>query len=99
MLRFCCSYVMINKNLDEKPNFTYLATIINNNTTMQKEGTVKFFNETKGFGFIVPAETGEEDVFVHSSGLIDQIRENDKVEYEVERGKKGLNAVNVKVVY
>jgi CspA family cold shock protein len=66
---------------------------------MQKEGTVKFFNETKGFGFIVPAEAGEEDVFVHSSGLIDQIRENDKVQYEVERGKKGLNAVNVKVVY
>ncbi|NQV75553.1 MULTISPECIES: cold-shock protein [Daejeonella] len=62
------------------------------------EGTVKFFNETKGFGFIVPAD-GSEDVFVHSSGLIDQIRENDKVEYEVERGKKGLNAVNVKVVY
>ena len=51
------------------------------------EGTVKFFNETKGFGFIVPAD-GSEDVFVHSSGLIDQIRENDKVEYEVERGKK-----------
>jgi CspA family cold shock protein len=62
------------------------------------EGTVKFFNETKGFGFIVPAD-GSEDVFVHSSGLIDQIRENDKVDYEVERGKKGLNAVNVKVVY
>lgn len=65
---------------------------------MQKEGTVKFFNETKGFGFIIPADQSE-DVFVHSSGLIDQIRENDKVEYEVERGKKGLNAVNVKVVY
>ncbi len=64
---------------------------------MQKEGTVKFFNETKGFGFIVPAD-GTEDVFVHSTGLIDQVRENDKVQYDVERGKKGLNAVNVKVV-
>jgi CspA family cold shock protein len=64
---------------------------------MSKEGTVKFFNETKGFGFIIPAD-GSEEVFVHSSGLIDQIRENDKVDYEVERGKKGMNAVNVKVI-
>lgn len=64
---------------------------------MQKEGTVKFFNETKGFGFIIP-ESGESEIFVHSSGLIDQIRENDRVQYEVEQGKKGLNAVNVKVV-
>jgi CspA family cold shock protein len=61
------------------------------------QGTVKFFNETKGFGFIKPSDSGE-DIFVHSSGLIDQIRENDKVEYEVEKGKKGLNAVNVKVL-
>ena len=62
---------------------------------MQK-GTVKFFNETKGFGFITPNSGGSE-VFVHSSGLIDGIRENDSVEYEVEQGKKGPNAVNVKV--
>ena len=62
---------------------------------MQK-GTVKFFNETKGFGFITPSSGGSE-VFVHSSGLIDGIRENDTVEYEVEQGKKGPNAVNVKV--
>lgn len=59
-------------------------------------GTVKFFNETKGFGFITPS-TGGSEVFVHSSGLIDGIRENDTVEYEVEQGKKGPNAVNVKV--
>ena len=59
-------------------------------------GTVKFFNETKGFGFITPSAGGSE-VFVHSSGLIDSIRENDSVEYEVEQGKKGPNAVNVKV--
>ena len=58
------------------------------------QGTVKFFNETKGFGFITPSDSGA-DIFVHSSGLVDQIRENDKVEYEEERGKKGMNAVNV----
>ena len=67
------------------------------NIVMQKEGTVKFFNETKGFGFIVPKD-GSQDIFVHSSGLIDEIRENDQVEFEVENGRKGLNAVNVKVI-
>lgn len=60
------------------------------------KGTVKFFNQTKGFGFISPLEGGEE-IFVHSTGLIDNIRENDTVEYEVEQGRKGLNAVKVKV--
>ena len=62
-----------------------------------QEGTVKFFNETKGFGFIKPANGGPE-IFVHVSGLIDEIRENDRVSYEVQNGKKGLNAVNVKVI-
>ncbi|QRR00252.1 cold-shock protein [Dyadobacter sandarakinus] len=61
------------------------------------KGTVKFFNETKGFGFIAP-ENGGADVFVHTSGLIDDIRENDSVSYEVENGRKGLNAVNVTVI-
>jgi CspA family cold shock protein len=61
------------------------------------EGTVKFFNGTKGFGFIKPSDSGE-DIFVHSSGLIDEIRENDHVEFDVEEGKKGLNAVNVRVL-
>jgi len=61
-----------------------------------QSGTVKFFNETKGFGFIVPTN-GDSEIFVHSTGLMDQIRENDSVEYEVENGKKGLNAVNVKL--
>jgi CspA family cold shock protein len=61
------------------------------------KGTVKFFNETKGFGFIVEEGSNEEH-FVHVSGLIDEIRENDAVEFELQEGKKGLNAVNVKVV-
>lgn len=60
-----------------------------------KTGTVKFFNESKGFGFI-KTESGEE-IFVHVSGLIDKIRENDTVEFEEQQGKKGLNAVNVKL--
>lgn len=64
---------------------------------MQKEGTVKFFNTTKGFGFISQSDT-RNDIFVHSTGLIDQIRENDKVTFDVEEGRKGLNAVNVKVI-
>lgn len=61
------------------------------------QGTVKFFNESKGFGFIKPSDSTA-DIFVHSSGLIDEIRENDEVEYDEERGKKGMNAVNVKRV-
>jgi cold shock protein len=62
-----------------------------------QEGTVKFFNDTKGFGFITPANGGP-DIFVHVSGLIDEIRENDNVSYEVENGKKGLNATQVRVI-
>jgi cold shock protein len=61
------------------------------------KGTVKFFNDTKGFGFIAP-EDGGDDIFVHVSGLNDDIRENDSVSYEVENGRKGLNAVNVTVI-
>ncbi|MCB9315962.1 MAG: cold shock domain-containing protein [Lewinellaceae bacterium] len=59
-------------------------------------GTVKFFNETKGFGFIVDDSTKEE-IFVHVSGLIDNIREGDQVTFETQRGKKGMNAVNVQL--
>lgn len=59
-----------------------------------RTGTVKFFNDSKGFGFIT-TENSQEDIFVHSSGLVEPIRENDKVQFEVERGKKGMNAVKV----
>jgi len=62
-----------------------------------KKGTVKFFNETKGFGFITEENSGT-DYFVHISGLIDEIKQGDEVEFELTEGKKGLNAVNVKVI-
>ena len=61
-----------------------------------KEGKVKFFNDTKGFGFIKDANDDKE-YFVHVTGLIDEIRENDVVSFELQEGKKGLNAVNVKL--
>jgi CspA family cold shock protein len=61
-----------------------------------KEGTVKFFNETKGFGFVKETET-EKEYFVHVSGLVDQVRENDQITFELKEGKKGLNAVNVRL--
>lgn len=60
-------------------------------------GTVKFFNTSKGFGFITPDEGGK-DVFVHQNGLVDEIYEGDKVSYDVQEGPKGLNATNVKKV-
>ena len=59
-------------------------------------GTVKFFNESKGFGFIVDNASGEE-IFVHISGLVDNVREGDVVTFSAERGKKGMNAVDVKI--
>jgi cold shock protein len=62
-----------------------------------KEGKVKFFNATKGFGFITPSD-GSADIFVHETGLIDEIRDNDHVEFETEQGRKGINAVHVKVI-
>lgn len=64
---------------------------------MQKEGTVKFFNNQKGFGFISQNDNRAE-LFVHITGLIDEIRENDQVSYDVAEGKKGPNAINVKVI-
>ncbi len=59
-----------------------------------KTGTVKFFNNAKGFGFIA-SDDGQE-LFVHVTGIVDQIRDGDKVTFDIAEGKKGLNAVNVK---
>jgi len=62
-----------------------------------RKGTVKFFNDEKGYGFIVDRET-RDSIFVHANGLIDQIRDNDRVTFEVEMGQKGPNAVAVKLI-
>ena len=59
------------------------------------KGTVKFFDESKGFGFIIDDESKTE-YFVHVTGLIDEINEGDSVEFELQEGRKGLNAINVK---
>ena len=59
-------------------------------------GTVKFFNDSKGFGFI-KEENSEQEYFVHVSGLVNEVRENDKVTFDLQEGRKGLNAVNVKL--
>jgi CspA family cold shock protein len=60
-------------------------------------GKVKFFDEKKGFGFILEKETGKE-YFVHATGLVDRIQENDDVDFELTQGKKGLNAIDVKLI-
>jgi len=62
-----------------------------------KNGTVKFFNDTKGFGFIVEDGSSKE-YFVHATGLVDEIAQGDEVEFELTEGRRGLNAINVKVV-
>ena len=59
-------------------------------------GKVKFFNDSKGFGFIKDANS-EKEYFVHVSGLVDEVREGDEVTFDLQEGRKGLNAVNVKL--
>jgi len=66
------------------------------NFFLMSTGTVKFFNEAKGFGFIVD-NSSKEEVFVHATGLIDNIREGDVVTFNTEDGKKGINAIDVKI--
>ena len=92
---FIQSIIMIRKFISKIINKK--VEIINNKVEIMKEGTVKFFNQSKGFGFIQPTDSNE-DVFVHQSGLIDQIREDDKVKFETEMGKKGINAINVELI-
>ncbi len=75
---------------------TFAGLLIISIYTM-KEGKVKFFNESKGYGFIKDVESDEE-YFVHVSGLIDKIKEDDDVTFELTEGRKGLNAVNVKLI-
>ena len=68
-----------------------------NKTNTMKEGTVKFYNNSKGFGFI-KLNDSEKEVFVHSSNLIDDIRENDKVKFDLVEGDRGMSAVKVSLV-
>lgn len=88
-------YQLGSESREKKSGFSTLANPFNQVTYMQ--GIVKFFNEAKGFGFI-KLNGSNEDIFVHSSGLIDRIRQNDKVEFEQENGKKGLTAVRVRTI-
>lgn len=76
--------------------FTFFVTFAKINKLIMNTGTVKFFNDTKGYGFIKEDETDKE-YFVHVSGLVDEISENDKVTFDLEEGRKGLNATNVKL--
>ncbi len=76
----------------------FINKLINNKRVeVMKEGTVKFFNEAKGFGFIKMNDS-DQDVFVHSTNLIDNIREDDRVQFDVEQGEKGLSAIKVRVM-
>jgi len=75
--------------------FGFFAYLFDYNYKSMGKGTVKFFNETKGFGFIKEDESNKE-YFVHVSGLVDQVKENDEVTFELEEGRKGLMAVSVK---
>ena len=68
-----------------------------NKLEVMKEGTVKFFNNAKGFGFI-KLNDSDEEIFVHSTNLLEDIREDDKVQFEVEKGDKGLSAVKVSLI-
>jgi cold shock protein len=65
--------------------------------TQKFTGTIKFFNEGKGFGFI-KHDGSNQETFVHATGLKEQVKENDHVEFEMQQGRKGMNAVNVRII-
>jgi CspA family cold shock protein len=98
-LKIGCKTAAINKNCSISAKTLYLHFI--NTIQLQKmdkqQGTVKFFNSEKGFGFIKHNDSNKE-TFVHVSGLISDIKEGDSVEFDLQEGKKGMNAVNVQVV-
>ena len=75
----------------------FISRLVNTKDNEMKEGTVKFFNNARGFGFI-EVDGSDEDIFVHASNLIDKIRENDHVQFDVEQGEKGPSAINVRVL-
>jgi len=85
------NYFIINSNIPK-----IVRTLHRINFIIMNKGTVKFFNDSKGFGFIKDSAS-EKEYFVHVSGLNDEIRENDEVTFDLQDGKKGLNAVNVKL--
>jgi len=76
-------------------SYFYVSFISNLSQFIMFTGTVKFYNEAKGFGFIVDDET-QNDVFLHATGLVDKVAQNDKVTFDIKEGKKGPNAINVK---
>ncbi len=90
-------YEKIKKKPFTTINKKYLYPLLIIYTFTVKQGTVKFFNESKGFGFIVE-DGSKQEHFVHVSGLIDEVREGDAVEFELKEGRKGLNAVSVRVI-
>lgn len=85
----------VHKTVTLGPVATHLGRTTTNTNVSMPSGTIKFFNETKGFGFITPDEGGK-DVFVHKTGLTEPVREGDKVTFEVEQSPKGLNAISVR---
>lgn len=93
MFSYIISFLFIVRSIKNSKTRLPLHPIKNH---LMNKGIVKFFNVSKGFGFIKDANSSKE-YFVHSTGLIDKIKENDEVTFDLQEGKKGLNAVNVRL--